>query len=47
MKTILVIEDSNDIRENTVEILDLGGYKTLAAENGKKALNWPLKKNPI
>ena len=27
-KTILVIDDNNDIRENTAEILELAGYKT-------------------
>jgi CheY-like chemotaxis protein len=46
MKTILVIEDSNDIRENTVEILDLGGYKTLAAENGKKGVELAMQEKP-
>ena len=35
MKTILVIDDNTQIRENTVEILSLAGYKTYGAENGK------------
>ncbi len=35
MKLILVIEDNLDVRENIAEILDLSGYKTLEAENGK------------
>jgi CheY-like chemotaxis protein len=35
MKKILVIEDSDDIRENLVEILDLASYQTFAATNGK------------
>ena len=35
MKTILLIEDNNEIRENTAEILELSGYKVLQAENGK------------
>jgi CRP-like cAMP-binding protein/FixJ family two-component response regulator len=35
MKTILLIEDNNEIRENTSEILELSGYKVLQAENGK------------
>ena len=34
-KTILVIDDNNDIRENTAEILELAGYKTFTAENGE------------
>ena len=46
MKSILVIEDNKDIRENTAEILDLAGYKTFTAENGKKELILPSKKNP-
>ncbi|MEK7225944.1 MAG: response regulator, partial [Bacteroidota bacterium] len=36
MKSVLVIDDNADIRENTAEILELAGYKTLTAENGKK-----------
>ncbi len=39
MKKILIIEDSNDIRENMVEILDLAGYQTFAAPNGKQGVN--------
>jgi CRP-like cAMP-binding protein/CheY-like chemotaxis protein len=35
MKTILLIEDSDVIRENTAEILELAGYQVLTAENGK------------
>jgi CRP-like cAMP-binding protein/CheY-like chemotaxis protein len=35
MKTILLIEDSVDIRETTAEILELAGYNVLTAENGK------------
>lgn len=35
MKTILIIEDNLDVRENIAEILELSGYKTLQAENGK------------
>lgn len=35
MKTLLLIEDSDDIRETTTEILELAGYKVIAAENGK------------
>ena len=45
-KTILVIEDNNDIRENTAEILDLAGYKTFTAENGKKGVEIALKEKP-
>jgi len=45
-KTILVIDDNNDIRENTAEILDLAGYKTFTAENGKKGVEVALKEKP-
>jgi len=35
MKTILIIEDNNEVRENTAEIIELANYKVLTAENGK------------
>jgi len=35
MKTILLIEDNFEIRDNTSELLELAGYKMLTAENGK------------
>ena len=35
MKSLLLIEDSDDIRETTAEILELAGYKVITAENGK------------
>ncbi len=38
MKTILLIEDNNDVRENTAEILELANYKVLQAENGKQGV---------
>ncbi|MCX8019973.1 MAG: response regulator [Chitinophagaceae bacterium] len=46
MKKILVIDDNPDIRENTSEILEMAGYKTLVAENGKKGVEMALKENP-
>ena len=45
-KTILVIDDNTDIRENTAEILDLAGYKTLTAENGRKGVEAAIKEKP-
>jgi CheY-like chemotaxis protein len=45
-KTILVIDDNNDLRENTAEILDLAGYKTLTAENGKRGVEVATKEKP-
>lgn len=35
MKTILLIEDNVEVRENTAEILELANFKVLQAENGK------------
>ena len=35
MKKVLLIEDNEDIRENTAEILELANYKVTTAENGK------------
>jgi len=46
MKIILVIDDNPDIRENTSEILELAGYKTFTAENGKKGVDAALKEKP-
>ena len=45
-KTILVIDDNNDLRENTAEILDLAGYKTLTAENGKRGVEVAAREKP-
>jgi DNA-binding response OmpR family regulator len=38
MKTILLIEDNSDILENLVEFLQMEGYKTLKASNGKDGI---------
>lgn len=46
MKSILVIDDNRDIRENTAEILELAGYKTFTAENGKKGVDMAIKEKP-
>ncbi len=35
MKTVLVIEDEEAIRSNIVELLEIEGYRTLEAENGR------------
>lgn len=34
MKKILVIEDNRELRENTVELLELAGYTVSTADNG-------------
>src|SRR5215212_1459514 len=36
MKKILIIEDNIDIRENTAELLELGNYSVITAENGNE-----------
>ena len=46
MKKILIIEDHEDIRENLAEILDLAGYKTFTAENGKIGVEIAEKERP-
>jgi CheY-like chemotaxis protein/CRP-like cAMP-binding protein len=45
-RKILIIDDHDDIRENTSEILSLGGYHTLTAENGKRGIEMALKEKP-
>ncbi|MEP6794133.1 MAG: response regulator [Saprospiraceae bacterium] len=35
MKRILLVEDNDDIRNNTAEILELANYEMILAENGK------------
>src|SRR5436190_22776268 len=46
MKTILIIEDNNDVRENTAEILELSNYRVLQAENGKLGVEVAQKMKP-
>ncbi|MDX2048404.1 MAG: response regulator [Chitinophagaceae bacterium] len=46
MKSVLVIDDNPDIRENIAEILDLAGYKTSTAENGKQGVEKAMKEKP-
>ncbi|MEJ2005629.1 MAG: response regulator, partial [Cyclobacteriaceae bacterium] len=38
MKKILIIEDNPDIRENISEILELAGYETITAPDGKQGI---------
>jgi CRP/FNR family transcriptional regulator, polysaccharide utilization system transcription regulator len=46
MKTILIIEDNLDVRENTAEILELANYRVLQAENGKIGVEMAQKSKP-
>lgn len=45
MKTILLIEDNTEVRENTAEILELANYKVLQAENGKEGVEMATSQN--
>jgi CRP/FNR family cyclic AMP-dependent transcriptional regulator len=46
MKKILLIEDNNEIRENTAEILTMANYEVITAENGKSGVEAALKDRP-
>lgn len=46
MRKVLIIEDSDDIREGIVEILDMAGFETLAAKNGKIGVDLAIKNVP-
>jgi DNA-binding response OmpR family regulator len=46
MKKILLIEDSQDIRENIAEILTLANYEVAEAENGKIGVEKAKKEHP-
>ena len=43
---ILVIEDNEDIREGTAEILTLAGYEVIVADNGKLGAEKAIKEKP-
>ncbi|HEX5024362.1 MAG TPA: response regulator [Agriterribacter sp.] len=46
MKKILLIEDNDDIRSNTAEILELSSYTVVAAENGKIGVEKAIEHKP-
>jgi len=46
MKKILLIEDNNEIRENTAEILALANYHVITAQNGKIGVELAQHENP-
>lgn len=46
MKSILIIEDNNDIRESTAEILELSGYTVYQASNGKTGIELATQYKP-
>ncbi len=45
-KTILIIEDNPEVRENLAEILELSNYNTLMAQDGKEGVELALKHKP-
>ena len=46
MKKILIIEDNEDVRENTADILELANYAVITAENGKIGVESAKKNKP-
>jgi CRP/FNR family cyclic AMP-dependent transcriptional regulator len=46
MKTILLIEDNDDIRENMAEILELANYKVVTAADGKQGVAMAFEHKP-
>jgi CRP-like cAMP-binding protein/CheY-like chemotaxis protein len=46
IQRILIIEDNDDIRESTAEILELANYEVFQAENGRKGVDLANMHNP-
>ncbi len=46
MKKILLIEDNNEMRENTAEILELANYSVITAVNGRSGVEKAAKELP-
>lgn len=46
MKKILLIEDNDDVRNNTAEILELSNYEVIVAENGKIGVQQAIEHQP-
>src|SRR5665811_1239393 len=46
MKSVLVIEDNLALRENTIELLELDGYKVFDAKNGKAGFKQAINNHP-
>ena len=46
MKTILLIEDNKDMRENTAEILELSKFIVITAKNGKEGVDMAQASKP-
>ena len=46
MTKILLVEDNDEIRENTTEILEMANYQIVTAKNGKEGYEVALKEQP-
>jgi len=46
MRSLLIIDDHDEIRENIAEILTLAGYRVITAENGKRGVEAAIKEKP-
>lgn len=46
MKTILLIEDNDEIRENMAEIIEMANYEVLSASNGKEGVAVAFERKP-
>jgi DNA-binding response OmpR family regulator/CRP-like cAMP-binding protein len=46
MRSLLIIDDNDEIRENIAEILTLAGYRVITAENGKRGVEIAIKVKP-
>ena len=46
MKTVLIIEDELTVRESLVDLLEIEGFRAIAANNGKMGLEIALKELP-
>jgi len=46
MTHILLLEDNEELRENTAEILQMANYSVSVAENGKEGIKMAMKKKP-
>jgi len=46
MKKILLIDDNEDVRSNTAEMLELSNYEVIVAENGKTGIEKALEHRP-
>ena len=46
MKTILIVENNEELRDNTAELLTLAGYSTIVASNGLQGFESAKKSMP-